>query len=221
MAIQACQVGRRAVDGSWLIESVDVRIEDGERIAVVGASGSGKTLLLRALAMLDPIDSGSVRWRDAEIDGHHVPEYRGQVIYLHQSPALAEGSVEENLAWPFQWKTHSAKKFQRNRIMQWLSSLGRDASFLAKRSRDLSGGEAQIVALLRAIQLDPAMLLLDEPTAALDQTASAAVESLVDQWFAEQPQQRSFLWVSHDRAQAERVAERILTIEKGRLKEST
>ena len=69
-------------------------------------------------------------------------------------------------------------------MLELLDALARPAAFLGRSSRDLSGGEAQIVALVRAIQLDPAVLLLDEPTASLDQVTAGAVEGLLDRWFA-------------------------------------
>ena len=85
-----------------------------------------------------------------------------------------------------------------------LTHLGRDESFLDKPVGELSGGESQLVALLRAVQLDPKVLLLDEPTASLDAEATAAVETLVADWQAESAGARAVVWVSHDTGQAER-----------------
>ena len=101
-----------------------------------------------------------------------------------------------------------------------LAAQGRDETFLAKKQHELSGGEAQITALLRAMQLEPEVLLLDEPTAALDDVATKAVEQLLDRWLCEQPNERSIVWVTHDRDQARRVCDRILHLERGRLRES-
>jgi putative ABC transport system ATP-binding protein len=146
-----------------------------------------------------------------------VPAYRSEVIYLHQRPALFDGSVEANLHRPFALKHHQSRAFDINRIMQLLESIGRSASFLANLSRDLSGGEAQIVALLRAIQLDPSILLLDEPTASLDFGSARAIEELVLHWISEASESRAFLWVSHDSDQVSRVANRALRMESGKL----
>ncbi len=88
---------------------------------------------------------------------------------------------------------------------------------MTKLHRDLSGGEAQLVALLRAIQLDPQVLLLDEPTAALDREATGAVEQLVELWFADERDRRATVWVSHDGRQAARVAGAILRVHDGQL----
>ena len=154
----------------------------GDRLGVLGPSGAGKTVLLRALALLDPLDTGTVLFQRQVVGGDEVPRYRSQVIYLHQKPALQEGTVEDNLRLPFALKTHRERRFDRGLTAELLASLGRDTAFLDKSSRDLSGGEAQIVALVRAIELEPTMLLLDEPTASLDPATAQAVEAMLDRW---------------------------------------
>src|SRR5262249_56993418 len=138
-----------------------LEVHPGDRLAIIGPSGAGKTVLLRAIAMLDPIEEGSIRLRGCAIPREAIPTYRKEVVYLHQRPALLDGSVATNLEHPYSLKVHRAKRFDRERMVNLLHALGRDEAFLDKSGRDLSGGEAQIVALLRAIQLDPAALLLD------------------------------------------------------------
>ena len=97
------------------------------------------------------------------------------------------------------------------------SRWGGRPSSCRKSSRDLSGGEAQITALLRAMQLEPDVLLLDEPTAALDQAATQAVEQCAMQWCREDEQQRTVVWVSHNQEQAARMADRVITMDAGRI----
>jgi putative ABC transport system ATP-binding protein len=139
------------------------------------------------------------------------------VIYLHQRPALLDGSVEDNLRSPFTLKAHRGRRFDEARVLGLLDGLGRGAEFLARSSRDLSGGEAQLVALLRAVQLDPTALLLDEPTASLDPASARTVEALVDRWFAAGAGNRALVWVSHDPDQSRRVSGRRLHMHAGRL----
>ncbi len=216
MKLEVIEAARKAGD-HWLLNRITMSIHTGQRLALVGPTGSGKTLLLRTLAMLDPVDAGEVRWGDATVRGSDVPKFRSQVIYLHQRPALIEGTVEQNLQQPFLLRVHQNKTFDRARIINLLKLLGRTELFLSKQQRDLSGGEQQLTALLRAVQLDPDMLLLDEPTAALDANTTDQVEALVSTWLDEQAEARAIIWVTHDLEQARRVSARIMTIHEGRL----
>jgi putative ABC transport system ATP-binding protein len=203
----------------WLLRGVHLQVASGDRCAVVGPSGSGKTLLLRALSLLDRLDEGEIRWNGKTHRGSSVPNYRRQVVYLHQRPALWEGSVEANLRRPFQLQLHRARRFDHSQIMNWLAVLGRAESFLDQPQQELSGGEIQLVGFLRAIQLDPSILLLDEPTASLDLETAMAMEQLIDLWMAADAGPRAFLWVTHDHGQADRVANRILQMKQGELRD--
>jgi putative ABC transport system ATP-binding protein len=215
--VEAHAIGRRHPDGkNWLLEQVSLRLEPGERLAVCGPSGSGKTLLLRALALLDPIDQGQLLWLGRPVHRLRVPEFRSQVMYLHQRPAFFEDQVEAALQAPLLLRVHRHRPFDRDRVVAWLAQLGRDASFLTKAMRSLSGGELQILALVRALSLEPTVLLLDEPTAALDELTARAVEQLLADWVAQRPS-RSLVWVSHDAGVQQRAAQRSVRIEAGRI----
>lgn len=210
--LQADDIGRTAADASWLIRHVSLTVSAGESWAVSGPTGSGKTVLLRALAMLDAIDEGELRWNGVPIPNEQVPHFRRDVVYLHQKPALISGTVEDNIQLPSQLQIADGTPYDRDATVASLGQLGRTASFLDKSSGDLSGGESQIVALLRAMQVKPSILLLDEPTAALDATAAAAVEQLVSSWLDESPTTRATVWVTHNADQRDRVADQVLTL---------
>ena len=214
--MKACGLGRRKPGGEdWLLRGVCIAVRPGDRLALIGPSGSGKTVFLRALALLDPHDEGSIEWNGRSLVGDAIPAYRKQVVYLHQRPPLFDGTVEDNLKYPFTLKAHQAKRFDRARVACILENLERDETFLEKSSRDLSGGEAQIVALIRCLQLDPAMLLLDEPTASLDRATADVAEELLYRWQQEASRERSFIWVSHDLEQAKRMSDRSLQMHVG------
>lgn len=218
--LEAFDLGRREPGaGRWLLDRVSLQVRPGERLALIGPTGSGKTLLLRALALLDPLDAGRVHWKGRPIGHDEVPEFRCQAVYLHQRPSLQGDTVEEVLRRPLQLKVHRRRRFDRPALLDILARLDRDESFLARRTGKLSGGEMQIVALLRAMQLEPLLLLLDEPTAALDRAASEAVETVLQAWRSREADRRAFLWVSHDPAQAERVADRTIRMHGGRIAE--
>jgi putative ABC transport system ATP-binding protein len=214
--IEAQQIGRKA-DGRWLLKEVSLNLHAGTRVAVVGPSASGKTLLLRALALLDPLQSGEILWRDKPVRGRDVPRFRSRAIYLHQRPVLIEGTVEENLRQPFSFGVHRDKAFDRAAIIARLDSLSRDASLLSRHSSALSGGEAQITALLRAMQFEPDVLLLDEPTASLDDESKRTVERMIDAWRGERPERRTTVWVTHDADQVQRIADHVYRMHQGTL----
>jgi putative ABC transport system ATP-binding protein len=219
--LEADKIGRRAPSADkWLLRDVSVRVDPGARVAIVGPSGSGKSLLLRALALLDPIHQGSIRWRGSPADSQGIPAYRRQVMYLHQQPAIFEGTVEENLRQPFALRIHAQTRFEKEFVIGLLGSVGRPPDFLGKSSTELSGGERQIVVLIRAMQLRPTILLLDEPTAALDKEAKQAVEQLLEKWLGESRDDRALVQVSHDPEAVKRMAHQILHMEGGQLEES-
>lgn len=207
---------RRPDDSGWLLDHVSLGLAPGDRVAVAGPSGSGKTLFLRALALLDPVDHGAVFWHGQPVALDHVPHFRSRVIYLHQRPSLAEDTVENALRGPYSLAVHRHRRFDRDQVLAWLERLGRGTDFLRQTVRNLSGGELQITALVRALQLQPEVLLLDEPTAALDERAGRAVEGLLSDWVAEQPR-RAMLWVSHDPDLAGRLGQRVVRFAGGRI----
>ncbi|AGA25169.1 ABC transporter ATP-binding protein [Singulisphaera acidiphila] len=216
--LQAQGIGRRDPGtGGWLLRGVDLTIQPGDRLAVVGSSGAGKTVLLRALAMLDPLDEGAILWQGDPVSGERVPAFRAQVLYLHQRPALFDGSVAANLRLPYALKTHRGARYDDERVLEFLDALGRDRLFLEKAHHDLSGGEGQIVALIRGLQLDPAVLLLDEATSSLDRATARMAEALLERWYAEGAGKRALVWVTHDPEQAHRVAARNLNIQAGQI----
>jgi putative ABC transport system ATP-binding protein len=216
--LNACGIGRRARSAQdWLIRGICITIAPGERVAITGPSGAGKTVLLRTLALLDPLDEGVIEWRRQRVSGAAVPLFRREVIYLHQRSSLFDGNIEANLRYPFFLKVNRSRSFDKDRILRLLEIVGRTPSFLEKSCRDLSGGEVQIVALLRALQFDPSILLLDEPTASLDERTTWGIENLIRQWHSEIAAKRAFVWVTHDLDQARRVADRFLHMQHGRI----
>jgi UDP-glucose/iron transport system ATP-binding protein len=216
--LEAQNLGRVAPGTQqWLLRDVSLTVRGGERLAIVGPTGSGKTLLLRSLALLDPIAKGQILWLGHPIGARSVPDFRRHVTYLHQRPALIEGTVEENLRLPFAFGVHARESFDRQRVLSMLQTVARGAEFLSRNWRDLSGGEAQIVALVRVLQLNPTVLMLDEPTTSLDPETANHVEHLIARWHDQIDGQRATVWVTHDRNQATRVATRVLRMNSGRL----
>jgi putative ABC transport system ATP-binding protein len=206
--------------GTTLLAATDFTLTGGERIAVTGPSGAGKSVFLRALALLDPIDAGRIAWHGEPVERRAIPRYRKSIAYVRQRPAVLDGTVEDNLRYPFSLHVYEGLHFDRARAARLAERAGRAGDFLDKRASELSGGEAQIAALIRVLQLEPEVLLLDEPTASLDPQAVQAIEALVADWFEARPAERASIWISHDPAQAARVGTRQLTMRAGHLSEA-
>lgn len=175
----------------------------GECLAIRGASGSGKSLLLRAIADLDPND-GEVTLDNVSREAIPAPDWRRQVCYL---PAEAGWWADDLGAHFKDWE----------RALPFFQRLGlKDAKKDWPISR-LSTGERQRLALSRALAINPKVLLLDEPTSGLDQVAITAVEDLIAEC---QEAGTGVIWVTHDPVQAERVASRWLYLEGGHLRDA-
>lgn len=181
---------------------ISFRLRAGECLAVLGPSGSGKSLLLRALADLDP-SRGTVLLAGLRREAMSGPAWRRQVMYLPAEP----GWWAERVAQHFDDWAAAAGLIERLRL---------PAESGDWRVARLSTGERQRLALARALVRAPRVLLLDEPTAALDEAARDAVEALIR---SRLEAGLGALWVTHDRAQARRLACRALMIEQGRSRE--
>ncbi len=200
----------RQLEGRALWQGIGFGLTAGDRLGLVGPSGAGKTLLLRQLALLDPLQRGRILLRGRAPLEWTLPVYRSRVIYLPQRAIAFTGTVEHNLRQVLGYASHRGQVYAEPRIVGWLDQLGREASFLTMAAERLSGGELQLLALLRALQLDPEILLLDEPTASLDPASTERVEALLQQWLAQG--QRACLLTSHDAAQIERFTGRQLSL---------
>ena len=196
-----------------LLDDISLSIQPGERVGLAGGSGSGKTSLLRTIALLDPISSGQILFRGQPVT--NPPSFRRQVIYLHQRPAMIGGSVRDNLQLPFTVASATGS-YNEVQIDDWTDSLGKSADFINQAADTLSGGEQQLVALMRAIQIDPLVLLLDEPSASLDGESAQKFEQLVELFLAG-ADERALVWVSHDESQLARMTSRVVTMADGRI----
>lgn len=216
--IEARQMGRMNATGQApLLTPANFSLYGGERVAISGNSGAGKSVFLRLLALLDAPSSGEIIWMGSPVTAQTMTRYRSCVCYLGQRAALVDGSVRDNLQLPFTLKALRPRTFDIDAANQLLGLAGKRQGFIDKPATDLSGGEAQIVALIRVLLMQPQVILFDEPTSALDPHSAAAVETLVMNWFNAARQARAYVWVSHDHEQAQRMSSRQLTMQQGTL----
>lgn len=206
--IQVKHLGKQ-LSSVWIWRNLNFVLPPGGKMAVVGPSGSGKSVLFRVLAGLEDAQEGKIFFQNHSLDSRKLPQYRSQAIYLPQNPSLLEGTVESNLQFVFRFSSHRSQTYNRPKILTALSSLGKAETFLTRQAHELSGGEAQIIALLRALQLTPLILFLDEPTASLDAETEKTVETMIQSWQTENPK-CAYLCTSHDLAQLERMTEQTL-----------
>ena len=174
-----------------------VTVDAHECVAIVGRSGSGKSVLLRLIADLDPHD-GEVWLEGGARSSWPAPEWRRRVVYQAAEPAW----------WASTARAHFAPA-SLALVDALLSNLGLDNALMDSDITRLSTGERQRMALVRSLACEPCVLLLDEPTAALDQASTLAVEALLAARLAAG---LSVVFVTHSREQAERIGHRLLEV---------
>ena len=179
---------------------LSLSVEPAECVSLMGASGSGKTLLLRALVDLDEHE-GDVSLDGARCSDVAAPAWRRRV-----------GMLPAESAW---WAETVAPHFPKTYDGAKLEGVGLDASILDAAVERLSTGERQRLALARVLANEPEALLLDEPTASLDSANIERAEALIAAYRTETS--AAVLWVSHDREQAARVASRHARLQDGTL----
>lgn len=188
---------------------VSFTLDNGEAISLSGVSGCGKSLLLRAIADLDPHE-GEVQLNNNRCDTLRASEWRRQVGYLPATSQWWGDAVQIHFgSSPFGSSPESPS------LISGLTALGLDVTILSQPTTTLSSGERQRLALLRLLENRPQVLLLDEPTASLDPDSATRVETLIADY--RRQHHCSVIWVSHDPQQRQRVATRHLTIKAGQL----
>ncbi len=183
------------------LRQIDLRILPGERVALVGSNGSGKSSLLRLLHGLVSPTSGTVNWQ---------PHLRQAMVF--QRPHMLRTSVLNNVALGL-WVQGTPWATSKVRALEALQRVGL-ADVALRPARALSGGQQQRVALARAWSVRPAVLMLDEPTASLDPHAKREVEALMAELGSEGI---TLVFASHNLGQVKRLATRVIYLERGQL----
>lgn len=193
-----------------LIDEVDLAIKPARRTVIMGANGSGKSLLLRLLHGLLTPSSGQIFWRGRPLDR----QGRRAQAMVFQRPVMLRRSVLANLRFALRARGLSAAERTRREIAA--IEQARLGHLLDRPARLLSGGEQQRLAIARALACEPQLLLLDEPTASLDPASTYAIEELIQVASA---QQIGIVMVTHDQGQARRLAQDIVFLHAGRIVE--
>lgn len=195
------------------IDTLD--IQRGETLAVVGPNGAGKSTLLLALANLLRSAHGEIIFDGKSLRDLNDLEYRRKISFVFQSPLLLDMTVEQNVALGLKFRGTSREE-TRGSVGKWIKQLGIE-SLSKRRAGQLSGGEAQRVSLARAFVLEPELLLLDEPFAALDPpTRAKLLEDLSDLL---SKAHKTAIFVTHNLNEAAKLSHRIAVIVGGMLRQ--
>jgi tungstate transport system ATP-binding protein len=201
-------------DGRVVLKVPHLEVCAGETLAIIGPNGAGKSTLLQALGLLLPLASGDLLLDGRPVRGSAAAlAARRRMAMAFQEPLLFDTTVAENVASGLRLRRLPRGAIN-ERVDRWLTALG--IAHLARRpARALSGGEAQRVSLARALALDPDLLLLDEPFAALDPATRAALLDEVERLLRRPG--RAIVAVTHDRAEALRLADRVVVVLAGEI----
>ncbi len=200
-----------------VLNGISLSVSRGETLAVLGRSGTGKSVLLRLVIGLEKPNSGSVRLHGQDIAGltlDQLGEIRKKMGFLFQHAALYDSlTVEQNVAFPLQHHNQELSRSERgDRVRQLLAEVGMEGH-LEKMPSDISGGMQKRVGLARALALEPDILLLDEPTAGLDPISSSEIDDLVLKLQAEH--HMASIVVTHDLHSAKAIADRLALLNDG------
>lgn len=217
-----------AINGKPIVDDVDLDIADGERVGLVGSSGSGKSMIARAMMGLLPATAqvtGSVELGGTQVIGASdaaVADLRGRYVgMVFQNPSAALNpvmTVAQQVGLPLYLHYDLSLTERSERVTAMLAKIGLGEDVLAKYPHELSGGQRQRVGIATALVTSPRLIIADEPTTALDSITQRQIvdllTSLVDESGA------SMLFITHDFAVLNRATTRCYVLENGRIEES-
>jgi tungstate transport system ATP-binding protein len=189
------------------LNNVNLSVNRGDVLALIGPTGAGKTTLIRILDLLERPYSGKVIFDGCEVTISRRLQFqaRRRMAFVHQKPMVFTDSVFNNVACALRWR-HSDAAVVKKRTEEILDTVGL-VQFIKRNARTLSGGEMQRVAIARALVTNPEVLYLDEPTANLDPITTAKIEELLSRII--QGRSTTIVMTTHDMSQGQRLADKI------------
>lgn len=197
-----------------VLKDISGKVEKGSIVSIIGPSGSGKSTILSLCNLLQTPDEGEIWIQGKEVREWNLQELRRRVGIAFQSAPMLSGTALDNLALPLQL---SGKTL--DNPMKYMDYVGLTEDLLSREAKELSGGQRQRLSLARTLVNEPAVLLLDEITSALDPISAHDIEELILRINREQ--NTTILWVTHDLAQAERVSDQTWLIVDGSVVEAS
>jgi len=189
------KISRLFYQDKHLVSDIDLEVQKGERILIVGATGTGKSSLLNTLNLMNQNYNGEILFESKAITQYHPHVLRSRIVMVMQEPWLGEGTVQDVLdeALAYHAIKHKDLSDRDRQIRGLMKSFQLSEDYLSKKADQLSGGEKQRIALIRVLQLRPEILLLDEISSALDQKTSGIISDCIFQNFP-----GTVIAISHD-----------------------
>ena len=197
-----------------VLRDIDFTVKKGDVISIIGASGSGKSTLLRCVNLLETPSSGQILYHGTDVAGRGVnaPEYRSHVGMVFQSFNLFNNmSVLKNCMVGQMKVLKRSKEEARQQALKYREKVGM-APYINAKPRQISGGQKQLVAIARALAMDPEVLLFDEPTSALDPEMVGEVLNVMQ---ALAQEGMTMLVVTHEMAFARDVSSQVVFMHQG------
>ncbi len=205
---------KKTVGSDYIIKDISLKINKGDRLAIIGASGAGKTTLLRLLNNLHSPTQGLILLENIAYNTIPVIKLRRNIVLVLQESKLLGMTVEETLAYPLILQQLPQEEIK-NRIKKWCNRIGVLEEWLDRSELQLSVGQRQLIAIARGIIMQPKVLILDEPTSALDTgRANALIETLIK---ITQTEETTIIMVNHQLELAKKFANRAIHLEQGEI----
>jgi len=210
---------RKSFGKQTVLDGINFSVRAGETVAVLGRSGTGKSVLLKLLIGLEKPDSGSIRILGQEIAGLDMDalnEIRKKMGFLFQQSALYDSlSVEQNVEFPLRRHSKLAEGERKQRVRELLSNVGLEGD-LKKMPSEISGGMQKRVALARALALGPEVVLFDEPTTGLDPITASEIGNLIVD--LQKQHHITSVVVTHDMHAAKNFSDRMVLLNEGAIR---
>ena len=202
-----------------LLTNISVAIAKGQKTALIGATGSGKTTFLRLLNRLIDPSAGNILWNGKNIQEIPIQTLRRKVLLVSQEPSLLGMTVSEAIAYPLQLQNLPQSEID-SRLQKWQEKLQLDRKLLNRSELELSLGQRQWVAIARALVMEPEILLLDEPTSALDRGLSHLLLDTLTE-LTQLPNPITIVMINHQLDLVQTWCDRLICLHKGELVQDT
>ena len=207
-----------SVGSHYLLKDISFNVFKGDRLAIIGPSGAGKTSLLRVLNRLSEPTAGSIYLENQDYRQIPVIQLRQQIPLVSQESKLLGMTVQEALEYPLVLRGLPRSQ-TRERLLHWIEQLNIPTEWLERTEMQLSVGQRQVVAIARALVIQPKILLLDEPTSALDAGRASYLLQILTQLATNS--HTTILMVNHQLELAQQFCTRVLHLQHGQLIQDT